>query len=134
MGIRGNELADRLANQATNLAIEEENKLTRDEYRSKIKKKSKETWINRWKSPRQRPNKLREITDNISPLPNSVCQDRRWERTLTRLRIGHSRLTHGHLMTATAPPTCEYCGEEVEVTIKHILIESLNALNIVQTD
>ena len=123
VGIRGNEIADNLANRATNLPIEEENKLTRDEYKSKIKKKSKEIWLNRWKSPRQRPNKLREITDNISPLPNSVCQDRRWERTLTRLRIGHSRLTHEHLMTATAPPTCENCGEEVQVTIKHILIE-----------
>ena len=123
VGLGGNEQADRLANAGTEDNIQSMNRLTRGELRAKIKRTTKETWKQRWKAPRLRPNKLRDITDNLSPLPNTVCKNRRWERTLARLRLGHSPLTHGFLITRAAPPTCENCGEDTRLTIKHILVE-----------
>jgi len=43
---------------------------------------------------------------------------------INRLRIGHCRLTHSHVLCGDDPPTCESCG--VLVTVKHILTECAN--------
>jgi hypothetical protein len=43
------------------------------------------------------------------------------EVSLTRLRIGHSRLTHGHLLRGEAGPVCRNCG--VPLTVSHILVD-----------
>ena len=123
VGILGNEHADRLANNATKAQIQIENLLTKDEMKSKIKRIGRKAWLQRWRSPLGRPNKLKEITDDLSPLPNSSCSNRRWERTLARLRLGHSRLTHGFIISNTTPPFCENCGEDTALTIKHIIVE-----------
>ena len=47
--------------------------------------------------------------------------DRRKETALCRLRIGHTRLTHGFLMSRNPPPFCEDCI--VPLTVRHILVE-----------
>ena len=39
----------------------------------------------------------------------------------TRIRIGHTRLTHQYLLEAETLPQCEIC--ESQSTIKHILVE-----------
>ena len=59
---------------------------------------------------------------NIYMLPNNVCENRQWERCLTRLRIGHSELTHGHYMSREQPQRVE-TGEDTPLTIKHIVTE-----------
>ena len=68
------------------------------------------------------------VVIKIYVLPNTVCENRQWERCLTRLRIGHSKLTHGHYIFREQSPTCEDCGEDTPLTIKRILLEcpSLN--------
>lgn len=38
---------------------------------------------------------------------------------LTRLRIGHSKLTHQHLLLGTPPPACPFCGQHLNTL--HIL-------------
>ena len=47
---------------------------------------------------------------------------------LCRLRIGHTRLSHGFLMEGGPQPFCEDCL--VPLTIKHVMVEcpSLHAL------
>jgi len=40
---------------------------------------------------------------------------------LTRLRIGHSLMTHGHLMERRHQPYCDDCL--VPLTIKHVISE-----------
>lgn len=65
--------------------------------------------------------KLRAVKDSISPWHTSCRRDRRQETALTRLRIGHTRLTHGHLLTGTPPPYCDDCV--VPLTVEHILVE-----------
>lgn len=39
---------------------------------------------------------------------------------LIRLRLGHTRITHGHYMDKTIPPTCSFCNIEY-VSIEHLL-------------
>ena len=39
---------------------------------------------------------------------------------LARLRLGHTRLTHGYLMENGRPPTCSVCN--TTVTVEHILL------------
>ena len=49
--------------------------------------------------------------------------NRKDQTVITRLRIGHTRLTHGHLIERTSTPTCR-CAEPL--TVKHILSCSLD--------
>ena len=39
---------------------------------------------------------------------------------LARLRIGHTRLTHGYLMDRSDPPRCAHC--DTQITVSHILL------------
>ena len=47
----------------------------------------------------------------------------RREMVLTRLRIGHSRLTHSYLLEREDQPLCISCCEPF--TVKHFLIDCL---------
>ena len=40
---------------------------------------------------------------------------------MTRLRIGHSRLTHVHLLEGNPQPYCDDCL--VPLTVRHLLVE-----------
>ena len=53
----------------------------------------------------------------------SPCSQRRrrLDVSLSRLRIGHTRLTYGHLMAREAPPVCDHC--KVRLSISHIVVE-----------
>lgn len=77
-------------------------------------------WQTGWSSM-ELGEKLREIKYSVRPWSSSRQATRREETILTRLRIGHSRLTHGHLMCREPAPMCQYCG--VRLTIKHVLTE-----------
>ena len=70
---------------------------------------------------------MREITNHIHPW-TYYPMPRKRETALCRLRIGHTRLTHGYLMCQDPPPYCSDCI--VPLTVRHILIEcpSLNEL------
>ena len=74
--------------------------------------------------------KLRENWFQITscPLPNLACDNREWEKGLTRLRIGHSNLTHGFLMERGHQPFCDDCL--VHLTIKLILPEYPNYITL----
>ncbi len=50
------------------------------------------------------------------------CVRRRSHETaLTRLRTGHTRLTHGYLMSRGVQPYCDDCL--VPLTVRHLLVE-----------
>ena len=124
IGIRGNETADLLDKRATTNRTYSENFLLKSDLKSKIRNKTRDSWLRLWAATPTNSNKLREITETLSPLPNSTCQERRWERALCRLRIGHCRITHGHLMSGgREPPICDKCPDEAVTTVKHLLIE-----------
>ena len=66
-------------------------------------------------------------TNNIFMLPNTVSENRQWDRCPTRLRTGHRKLAHGHIMSKEQPQNLK-TGEDTPLTIKLILTErrSLN--------
>jgi exonuclease III len=115
-GINGNTEADRLAKEARrqttiDVAIPPEDALR------KIKQDLRHRWDSQWFSTRE--SKLREIK----------CDTSRWtergnaadQRVLTRLRIGHTRLTHTFLLKKDSPPNCECCNRTIDV--KHLILE-----------
>jgi len=47
---------------------------------------------------------------------------------INRLLIGHSRLTHSHILCGDYPPTCQLCG--LSVSVRHILVKCVGLRDI----
>ena len=119
VGVQENEFVDEAARSVIdNIEIEQIGIPHKDLY-PLIKKKMKDSWQTGWGSLQS--NKLREIKDEVIEWASSSHRIRMMEVVLSRLRIGHTLTTHGHLMEGSAPPLCPHCGEGV--TVKHILVE-----------
>ena len=121
VGVQGNEEADKAAKEASSLVINNDN-LPINDWLITIKPRIMQKWQEAWISD-QNINKLKEIKETVYPWSSSLQKFRHQETILTRLRIGHSRLTHGHLMSTPHGnrPICSTCN--TQITIKHILTE-----------
>ena len=122
IGVKGNEKADKLAKEAVTLPCVM-NKLPIEDYLADIKKVVRNEWQDKWNAV-PLTNKLRNVKDTINPwLSSFQAKNRREEIILTRLRIGHTNLTHGYLMcTPHDPiPICNTCN--VQISVKHILTD-----------
>jgi len=69
-------------------------------------------------------NKLHFILPSVKHNLDLRVTSRRDQTVLHRCLIGHSRLTHLHLLFHDRPPVCDRC--QYPLTIKHILIECDN--------
>lgn len=69
------------------------------------------------------PNKLLDLKPTLGLWRSSCSRSRLHEVSLTRLRIGHSHLTHGHLMTRDPPPRCSFCHRPENITVHHLLLD-----------
>src|SRR5436190_5870140 len=118
VGIGGNEIADRAAKESLGL-IPFTRRIIATDTTSVVKDKLKGAWHHEWRNVQN--NKLRQIKDNVHVWETSVRKCRREEVVLCRLRIGHTLLTHGHLMNQSDPPICDRCN--CAITVKHILCE-----------
>ena len=116
MGIVGNELADSAAKEAI-LIGDEADILIGDDLKTFAVGKVTQHWATSWNSLVE--NKLRAIKPTVDAWRTSCRSSRREEVVLTRLRIGHCRLTHGFLMAREEIPVCDTCN--VPVTVSHIL-------------
>lgn len=120
INITGNERADHEAG----LAATSDDEITfthipfRDYY-CLIRKSLRIKWQEQWDQVTF--NKLRTVKDNVKLWPSSSVPNRKYEVILTRLRIGHTLLTHGHLMEGRPRSFCDDCL--VPLTIEHILVE-----------
>ena len=63
---------------------------------------------------------MNEVTISVRPWKHHAMTRKR-EVVLARLRIGHTRLTHGFLMCGEPQPFCEDCL--VPLTVRHLMIE-----------
>ena len=75
-------------------------------------------WDSDWRQVTE--NKLREIKQSVEPWPKLNSSNRKEDVIMNRLRISHTRVTHGYLMEKTEPPICRSCN--TSLTIKHIII------------
>ena len=85
---------------------------------SSIEKKLKAKALRKWNNINNK--KLRNMKSSITLWSTSLHRNRCWEVILARLRLGHTRLTHGYLMENSRPPTCSVCN--TTITVEHILI------------
>lgn len=119
-GIKGNELADQAAKEASLAPIPQINVWEKCDIKRWLRNLAIEEWEALWQeTPLE--TKLRRIKRTTKPWKSSIRGVRREEVVLTRLRIGHTLLTHGYLMTRDIPPRCPQC--DVIITVQHVLEE-----------
>jgi ribonuclease HI len=117
-GIHGNKKADLEASKAasspdTSLL----NVYTYEDKKKQTKQVLNHEWHKMWTN---QSTKLNQIKNNIQTW-HSPGLKRKEETILNRLQIGHTFITHKHLMEKNDPPICEMCG--VVYTVKHIITE-----------
>lgn len=112
---RGSELADQnhLASLTDTQTL---NLRTYTDLQKLIKKTLYQKWWNRWT---KQNTELNSVKNNIQVWQNPVL-NRKDETILNRLRLGHTFVTHNHLISSKDHPICESCG--VELTVKHNMI------------
>ncbi|XP_072398117.1 uncharacterized protein [Diabrotica undecimpunctata] len=119
VGIIGNENADHAAKLACSLENMENIQLHQD-LKSSIKNNVLSTWQTYWNVQNT---KLRTIQLTVTSI-TMPQMSRKDNNIIRRLRIGHTRLTHGYLMSSENHPRCEHCNESL--TVQHILLECVH--------
>ena len=128
VGIHGNEEADREAKTAT---IDPDcffDKVPPSDLKRPIRSYVLRKWQERWASPLLANNlKYKNIRSQIDPWPSSFNTSRRVEVILTRLRIGHTYMTHNFILEGSSAPVCAHCDRLLSV--EHILVRCLKFVN-----
>ena len=108
VGIQGNELADSEAKAviANNISF---NYIPVSDMKSIIRKHVKKKWQERWSSLDSN-RKYKSIRNSINRWSSSYQRDRRTEIVITRLRIGHTHVTHKFLLEGSSAPVCAHCN------------------------
>ena len=119
VGICGNERADQRAKAAAVQPWEARFPLPHSDMKPIIRECLRKRWRDQWRTTTN--NKLRGIKTELGCWETSTHPNRKIEVVLARLRIGHTRLTHGWLMAGDARSLCEDCGEPL--TVAHVLVD-----------
>ena len=126
VGIRRNEVVDAAAKDASydpDLSVNP-SKIPHLDMKKPIRDYILKKWQERWTSPLLKNNKkYLKIRPSVAFWSSSYQNNRRNEKILTRLRIGHSRVTHSFLFEDSSPPECEHCM--APLTIEHILVDCI---------
>ena len=118
VGIKGNEMADNAAKEGIRSVITQ-SKIPQESFFPHISKLCMEEWQDSWDStPTNKLFSIKPVLGKNNP-HTSLC--RRDETVLTRLRIGHSRMTHSYLLSRESQPVCDHC--KCHLTVKHMLLE-----------
>lgn len=118
IGIPGNEQADKEAKRALEINTIMQKVVDHREIKTIIKARMIHQWNNEWNVSYN--NKLREIKNTVAPFREARTGNRREDVILTRLRIGHTQLTHSYLLEKADPPKCTKCNQAL--TVKHIIV------------
>jgi len=117
--LAGNSAAD-IAAKAGQLLPVSNLTIPHSDYNSLIWTRALEKWQLHCDSETQ--NKLHVIELRVNLM--NLCRLPWDEITIHRLRIGHTYLTHGHLLRGETRPRCLPC--HVELTVEHILLHFLS--------
>ena len=119
MGIRGNEAADRAAEEA----LEKEpidDLMPFSDLKPLTAKNIHQVWQKEWDEAITLSNKLHDILPKLSDKLLTFCNTRKEDTVLNRLHIVNSYFTHSFLLKTEEPPVCVACN--TTITVKHILI------------
>jgi ribonuclease HI len=117
-GIPGNVAADAAARDAT-LQGTPIPGVTSMDFGTALRRSVLAKWQRDWDCTLD--NKLREVKPVVHAWGSSSRPIRRDEVVVARFRIGHTRLTHGHLLSGSPPPVCTTC--DVHLSVRHILVD-----------
>ena len=119
-GIAGNECADRAAKEATEQPLSDPTIQTpHNDIINYISRKSYNRWKTDWLSASS--SNLHEIRNNCPSKYPLKHLNRKDQILISRLRIGHSKITHSYILNKDQPPICEVCNKRLSV--KHIIVE-----------
>ena len=132
-GISGNNQADKAARSTINLTTEKKFKIPHTDF--KINKYILQQRQQHWNNNEN--NKLLEIKPTRGEWKQSFRKNRKEEITLSKLWIGHTRITHSYLLKGKQQqqqqqqPMCYAC--QTKYTVKHILIKCTDLAHIRKT-
>nr|CAI5822378.1 unnamed protein product [Callosobruchus analis]CAI5836888.1 unnamed protein product [Callosobruchus analis] len=120
IGICGNENADTAARAtAAQQSSETENyPLKMEDFKAYLKSKINHLWQINWE---RSDTQLRLLQPTVAKFSYSNTLTRREQVCLTRMRIGHTRLTSSYMLLNQEPPRCNTC--QVRLTLIHIILE-----------
>ena len=118
IGIRGNEVADKAAKEAITKPRSIID-IPINDYIPALKEFIFNKWQVSW-DDESIDNKLKQIKPNVRFWKSSLQKDRHTEVVLCRLRIGHTRLTHGYLMNTPHIPIPECMTCKSPLSIRHL--------------
>ena len=122
VGVSGNEFADREAKSVITRENITLNFIPVSDLRRIIHLHVKKKWQNRWSSPEMANNKkYKKIRKNVDRWESSYQINRKTEVVLSRLRIGHTHITHKFLLEGGSAPECVQCDQTLSV--EHILVD-----------
>jgi len=134
----GNSTADRAASEARGGCILDES-MPFSDFKPFISKYLQGKWQTQWDALPS--SKLRDVVPLLSEAVPRCRTSRREETVLARLHIGHTYVTHSHLLKREDPPFCVACDEIftvehfllccadlIEIRHKHFTAESLKVL------
>ncbi len=99
-GIDKNEIVDSMAKSSFNEPLSTQFKPNKFDIRKTIVPTIKKNWDDDWKMITM-DNKLRNLKNNVLPWKTINLVSRKESVILTRLRTGHSLLTHSYLMNSS---------------------------------
>ena len=122
IGITGNEKADRAAKSALSLDPCDF-KVPFTDFKPLLSAFVTSKWQTAWNECTT--NKLHSIQPKLGEWPPGYkINTRRDEVVITRLRIGHTHLTHSYLLKREDQPFCFACDEPL--TVQHIMINCID--------
>ena len=120
IGLHEHDAVDRAAKQATFFPkVTDRTQLPVSDYKNHYRSLILKSWHTYWSN--QTSNKLLRIKKAPVPWKSSFRKSKREEVILSRLRIGHSKITHSHLLSPDNPhpASCPHCLHE-NLTVDHI--------------
>lgn len=122
-GITGNDLADKIAKQAAKNFPIPNTPIPIKDFQRIIRTSLYNCWQEDWTESGHYH--LRSIKPILGNWLTNCTLSRRKQVILTRIRLGHTLLTHGHYFTRSPRPYCPFCST-VPISIKHILCDCPN--------
>ena len=118
IGVRGNERADSAAKSAFYLTPDK-SRIPYTDLKPTINKFLHTKWQQQWSNNIH--NKLFQIQPTLGEWKPASRKSGREQVVISRLWIGHTRLTHSFILKHEPQPQCLTC--QTTCTVKHILIE-----------